>query len=290
MWLRRGLFYFDALTNNGSLRWTLVGRGGTPVNNRTLTTGSDILLNLRAGDYTLTVDGIGDATGAYQFRLSDLALVPTLGVGTPQSGTLNPGNETDLFQFTAAAGDKFFFDAQAVNGGSAGWRLADPYGNILFDTFFGNDVNVTVAQPGSYRLLLEGAIGNTASVGYTFNVQATGNTPPTPPTGAPLTLGTTVSDSIAVAGEQDPYLFTLAGPSLLYFDALTTNGNLNWTLAGPAGTAVNARPFSQSDGSFVSGNPVLNLPAGTYQLTVAGAGSARATTSSGCGTWPRPVP
>ena len=28
----------------------------------------------------------------------------------PVSGELNPGNETDLFRFNAAAGDKFNFD------------------------------------------------------------------------------------------------------------------------------------------------------------------------------------
>ncbi|MHB8861524.1 MAG: putative Ig domain-containing protein [Pirellulaceae bacterium] len=267
------LLYFDALTNNASLTWTLTGPAGTAVSNRAFNSGADTLLNLRAGDYTLTVDGTGDATGAYQFRLFELAQASALTPGTPQSGTLSPGNESDLYRFSAAAGDKFLFDAQTSSGGNAAWRLIGPYGNILFNTNLSNDVNtLTLSQPGSYTLLLEGAIGNTGSVSYTFNVQPQGNVPPPPLTGTPLTLGTTVSDSIDVAGEQDRYLFTLAAPSLLYFDALTNNGNLNWTLVGPAGTAVNNRPFNFSDGPTSSGNPVLNLVAGTYQLTVAASG------------------
>ena len=59
----------------------------------------------------------------------------------------------------------------------------------------------------------------------------------------------------------------------MYFDSLTNNSNLNWTLVGPAGTAVSNRSFSGSDGLNLSGNPVLNLVAGTYQLTVAASGS-----------------
>src|SRR4029079_18858521 len=111
------LLYFDALTNNASLAWTLTGPAGTPVSNQAFTGSSDRLLNLPAGDNTLTVDGTGDARGAYQFRLSDLAsaAVPTLSASNTQSGTLSPGNETDLYRLTAAAGDKFLFDAQTIS-------------------------------------------------------------------------------------------------------------------------------------------------------------------------------
>ena len=274
------LLYFDALSSNGSFKGdvlALTGPAGTVVNNLDFTATFPVL-NLIAGDYTLSVDGFGDFTGPYQFRLSDLAQATSLTPGTPQSGTLDPATETDLFQFTAAAGDQFFFDVQERSGASrARWRLVDPFGNILFNTDFNADVNtLTLAQPGSYTLLLEGFIFDAGSGSYTFNVQPMGNVPQPPLTGVPLALGTTVSDSIAVAGEQDQYLFTLANPSLLYFDSLTNNSNLNWSLVGPAGTAVNERSFTASDAGslFISINPVLNLVAGTYQLTVAASGSA----------------
>src|SRR5207248_1078137 len=127
---------------------------------------------------------------------------------------------------------------------NARWRLVDPFGNVLFNALFNSDVStLTLAQPGSYTLLLEGAMGDTGSGNYTINVQPMGNVPPTPLSGSPLALGTTVSDSIAVAGEQDRYIFMLSAPSLLYFDSLTNNGNLSWSLIGPAGTAVSNRSF-----------------------------------------------
>ena len=66
---------------------------------------------------------------------------------------------------------------------------------------------LTLAQPGTYTLLLEGATTfNTGTAGtYTINVQ------PAPINAAPLILGDRVNDAIGIAGEQDRYTFTLGG-------------------------------------------------------------------------------
>ena len=102
--------------------------------------------------------------------------------------------------------------------------------------------------------MVEGFVGDTTPGTYTVNVQ------PVTIATQPLTLGSTVSGSIAVTGEQDRYTFTLPQTSLVYFDSLT-NANFFWTLTGPAGTAVNNRQISSD-----AGQPVLNLPAGDYAL------------------------
>jgi hypothetical protein len=237
------------------------------------------ILNLSAGDYTLTIDAAGEATPAHAFRLFDLGAAGALPPGTPVSGELNPANESDVFQFTATAGDRFSFDLSArTNGGNSRWRLIDPYGNVLFNTSFNSTTSsdvatTTLTQAGNYALLIEGSLRDTVSGTYTFNVVPQGNVPQPPPTGAALVLGTTVSNAISVAGEQDRYILTLAQASLLYFDALTNNGNLNWTLVGPAGTAVNALGFTTSDSGSASGPSAINVAAGTYVLTVAASGT-----------------
>src|SRR5262249_16333239 len=124
--------YFDALSNSGLLGWTLTGPSGTLVSNRAFnaTDGSPFstnpVLNLPAGDYTVTIASATNATGGYQFRLLDVGAATPLTPGTPVSGTLSPANETDLYRFTAAAGDRFFFDVQARSGATgATWRLID---------------------------------------------------------------------------------------------------------------------------------------------------------------------
>src|SRR5262249_32365582 len=138
--------YFDSLTNNNRFAWMLTGPGGVVVSPRLFTQSDagDIstnpVLSLAAGGYTLTVDGFGDATGPYQFRLHDLAAATPVTPGTPVSGTLDPANETDLYRFTAAAGDRFFFRVQDRTGApGAHWRLIGPSGNIVFERSFDQD-------------------------------------------------------------------------------------------------------------------------------------------------------
>jgi small nuclear ribonucleoprotein (snRNP)-like protein/putative NADH-flavin reductase len=269
---------FDSFTNNSNINWSLVGPAGLFVDQRLFTSSDSFdgnpLLNLPAGNYTLTVDGVGDATGPYQFRLLDLASATAITPGTAISGTLDPATETDLYSFTAAAGDQFSFDEQtAIN--NANWRLVDPFNNILFSQSFNSDVNtLTLAQAGTYTIMLEGRRdAGAGSAAYMFNVQPIGNTPQLPFTGTALTLGSTVSDNISAAGEEDDYIFTLAGATRLYFDSLTNNGSIQWSLVGPAGTAVSNRSFPSSDANDI-GNPVISVPAGSYQLRVFGSGAA----------------
>src|SRR5262249_58508605 len=125
---------------------------------------------------TLTVDATGDQTGAYAFRLWDLAQATALAPGTPVSGSLSPANETDLYRFSANAGDRFLFDSQARTGApGASWRLIDPYGHQVFNRSFADTISsdigpLTLGPAGPYTLLLEGAVADTAAGTYTFNV------------------------------------------------------------------------------------------------------------------------
>src|SRR5205823_11859852 len=182
----------------------------------------------------------------HAFRLWALAQATALTPGTPVSGSLSPATETDLYRFTAAAGDRFYFDLTARTGGGPGfsfWRLVDPYGNNLFSKSFAgpsfSDVDVlTLAQSGAYTLLVEGEIRDTAPGNYTFNVQ------PAPIRAAALALGDVVSGAITTAGAQDQYTFTLPGPGRLYFDSLSNSDIVNWTLTGPAGKAARGGTFA----------------------------------------------
>ncbi len=194
--------------------------------------------------------------------------------GTNVTGTLSPARETDLYRFTASAGDQFFFDGLSLSGGEAYWRLIDPFGKLVFDrTAFPTDVGVlTLEIPGTYTLLIEGRVTATGEASYSFNVDPRGNVPlAPPPAGTPLALGTTTTAAISVAGEQDRYSFTLGADTRVCFDSLTNNNNLVWTLTGPQGVIVLSRGFASSDSSAVAS--ILDLGAGDYALTVSGIGS-----------------
>src|SRR5688572_3929746 len=69
----------DSLTNNSNFNWTLTGPRGTEVSARSFANtdsadqSGNTVLDLLKGDYTLSIDAQGDATGAYGFRIIDLA-------------------------------------------------------------------------------------------------------------------------------------------------------------------------------------------------------------------------
>src|SRR5262249_4408980 len=126
-------------TDGSQTRWTLTGPRGDEVTNRTFSASdaanfgfTNSVLDLPAGSYTLTVDGVGDQVGPSSFRLLNLSSGTAFAPGTPQTGTLtNGGRETDLYQFTTAAPNQmFFFDVQAIGNvtSQVDWRVIGPFG------------------------------------------------------------------------------------------------------------------------------------------------------------------
>jgi len=183
-----GQLLFDSLQNTTSVTWSLSGPAGAVVTNQTLANAdgpnvANPALSVPAGSYVLTVRGLNaTSTGAYSFRLSNLldpaasTLITPTAVGTPAtvtSGTLSPGNETDVFRFVATPNSQFFFDSRSVTGGGANWRLIDAFGNVVFQsTNAATDVDtLTLSAGGTYFLLIEGVVGNAGAVSYSFALQ-----------------------------------------------------------------------------------------------------------------------
>lgn len=228
----RGRFYFDALTNVNTLKWSLEGPAGLLVDNRGFNAsdaGSASVLSLVAGFYRLTVDADTSAKPNYSFRFVNLASAALITPGTVVSNHLAPGNETDFFQFTANAGDRFLFDRLFMTPGqNVWWRLIDPYDNEVFSTPVNDVGTVTQRVSGTYTLLVEGYVGNIGPVTNSFNVVPQGNTPPTPFTGTPLAIGSIASGSLTNA-QTNAYTFSLAADARLAFDTLTNSPNVQLT-------------------------------------------------------------
>ena len=132
---------FDAL-NASDFGWTLTGPLGDVVAGRRFDGsdaggfGSPTVLDLIAGDWTLTIDPPTDATGLYAFRLLDLATaipVTQQAAADPAvTGHLDAAAATQLYAFDAVEGDRVFFDLRSQSGGTVYWRLIDPAGRQLF--------------------------------------------------------------------------------------------------------------------------------------------------------------
>ncbi|HMC71614.1 MAG TPA: hypothetical protein VKJ07_20820, partial [Mycobacteriales bacterium] len=158
-----------------------------------------------------------------------------------------------------SAGQRFFFDTQQIANGDTAWRLLNPYGDQVFLTGAGSDVDVqTLSLTGTYTLLVEGRRYNAPANSYRFNVQ------PVTDDLAAIQIGARIDGAIAHPGEMDRYTFTLAQRTRLYFDALT-DSQVFWTLTGPTGTVVAGRNLRTSDSA--DNYPLLDLVTGNYTLT-----------------------
>ncbi len=260
---------FDSRTNVYQIFWSLDGPFGQVVP-RSSFRDSDYaanatVLSLPPGDYALSVTGNSSYAGGYAFRLFDFASASPISPGTDVAGTLTPANATTGHRLSISAGERLFFKSPGGFPGSPMWRLADPNGEIVFSTYLNNDQGpFSFTVPGTYTLLIEGGIYDTAPVNYSFVVL------PVTDGSQALVLGTTVSGNIGQPGQIQRYTFSLAQPARVYFDSLTNQVQVNWTLDGPAGREVDRRNFRDCDGD--RGFSFLDLAAGEYTLAVAANG------------------
>jgi hypothetical protein len=260
----RTLFYFDALTNDGNIRWDLRGPRGVEVTNQRFTSSdsfntNDPVQEFIAGDYQLDIYAPSGTPGEYSFRVVDLESANSITPGTAFSGELGPGNETELYRFDAVAGERFLFDIEiASDTNGSEYKLVDPFGQTVFISNRLNDEDgVNIPRDGTYTLLVEGGIGNAGPDSYTMNIV------PIVRTDSPLTFGSTTSEDIAVAGRELLFEFTADEESLLYFTPIETSNRITWTLSGPEMTYVDGKRFDQ-------GVEFARIPAGDYSLNIDG--------------------
>ena len=210
-----------------------------------------------------------DQTGRYNFRLLNVTQATAITPGTPTAVTLQPGNGTSLYKFTATAGERVYFDQTAFNG-SVYVRVLDPTGRDLYGAVYAGSLPnfgvQTLGLAGTYTIVVDADVYSDPNISQiTLNVQ------PVVDKSAALTLGTAVTGSIDTAGQSANYTFTLAAAKRVIFDSLTNDGNMVWTLTGPQGVVISSRSFTQSD-SYDRGGIEIALPAGAYTLTVQGNG------------------
>jgi len=264
--------YLDALSADSyNIEWSLSGPNGQYWGGQGLRYGVDnpgaygAVLTLPAGSYTIKVDGVNAATGAYSFRVLDLTTAVDYVPGTVIASSLNPQGDTALYRFSVSAGQKLFLDD--ISGGKQ-YRLIGPAGQQVFGNFSGDRDDLVLPVSGTYVVMVEGAGNSAGPAPYSFNLRPRVNPD------EPMSIGATVSAAIPGAGDATSYSFTLASPVTVVFDALRSAGSigangayyLNWTLTGPNGQVAGNR-FQYSDSGFVSTSPLITLAPGSYTLT-----------------------
>lgn len=266
----RTRFYLDSLISSGSTRYDLDGPSGRVVNDLTLATLEPFfdVPELLPGDYTLTIQGVGDAVRDYRFRLLDFEDAPDLEVDAPNPVDLNPASSTRAFRVSGVAGDvwEFKLDEPRTGGPKTTWRLIDPFGRLLaggprtdIDTAL-RDVALPV--DGEYWLLIEGDLGGSASsTSFVVRGAPIGHVTPEPFGGNPLAFGDRIAGTVSTPDETDRFTFSLDRETLFFLDSRTTDTVVQWSLTGRQGVLFSRASLSSRDFFEV-------LPAGDYQISV----------------------
>ncbi len=262
--------FFDSFDASSGIRFKLASPGGAEFSNNTwnaangnanwnaANTDWPPATLTESGTYRLIVDGNNNATGNYNFRLSDLTTAASLIVGTPTPGTLDPGNEVELYKFTGTAGQRLNFDAAVPFGNSADWILYGPNNQPLpSSSGTGSDFNLMLPTTGQYVLAVRGR--SSTPVNYSFTA-----TDVTPASVATTGLGSVQSGNIAAA-QVFTDTFTASAGTRIYLDSQDSDSDpVDVKLFNPDGSLI-----ININASYDWGHYQL-LQTGTYTVRVQG--------------------
>ncbi len=258
--------YFDGLTSDDvfGIDKRILDPLGQQVASNNAT--DDVMLRVETtGTYRIEIFGqsVG-VVGAYSFELEDVSIAAAMPLDVVQSIALSNGLDTQLFSFTAAAGDRLFFDTTASSGPATGTlRLWGPDVREVDSRNFGTDFETVINTAGTYIVQVQGRNANGAA-SISFNII----TPQTVTT--TLNLGDIIIGSISEIGEQDVFTFTGTKGQELYLDGLGGTANFSFDIF----TELNRSVFSGNLISSGSDAGLFALPMdGTYRIVIDGAGA-----------------
>lgn len=270
--------YFDLLEGpQVGQRWRLTTPEGVEVFNSFFISDEGAVTLEKNGGYTLTVGADGnDVTGTYRFQLwrvpppqvfpISIDQVVSNGVPAVGAGNIETPGAQDTYTFTAAAGQRVYFDLiQGVQVGQR-WRLADPDGTEVFNGLFIRDEGTVVLEKAGTHAL---TIGNDRADVTGDYVLRLWNIPAAQT--FPIQIGDIVSDGVPAAGAgniespgaHDVYTFTAQAGQHVDFDLISgIEAGQIWELTDDAGVTVFSR-------SFISdATDVVLEKGGVYTLTV----------------------
>jgi len=204
------------------------------------------------------------------------AIGSTVSNGVPGvgAGNIEATGATDLYTFTAAAGQKVYFDEISGNCFSTvHWKCVDSDNAVIFDEQLGGlctDVGErTLLKGGNYTIIVSGDNGSTGT--YQFSIL------PVFRDEFSIMIGSVVSNgapgpgagNIEAAGATDVYTFSATPGQKVYFDEQSGNcfSAIHWKCADSDGILI----FNEQLGGLCTDAGAKTLQrGGTYTITVSG--------------------
>ncbi len=254
--------YYDGISGQSGINTRLISPSGERVlSSRNSASNRQPFTLVETGTYQLIVDGSNGTTGDYSFQLLDTASATDLTLDSTISGSLEPGTKSDIYKFTAEAGQQLSFENKGTATGGF-YRLYSGANQLITSRSLRSNFDLTLPGDGVYFLVLEGSSNDT--VNYRFQIVKGTLDDTGEPVGTALTLGETVSSNIGEAEEQDTYIFTGTAGQTLYYDGISGDSQIDTRLISPSGVQL----FNNNTSS--NRQPFTLLESGTYQLIVDG--------------------
>lgn len=209
----------------------------------------------------------------------------SVGYGTQITCDTSPADDSDLYRFSAVAGDRILAEAVFVSGISSYHpfiQLIAPDGTILGSTWGPARLDLIVHQTGTFTAVVS-SLSGVADGQYDFMVSCVAGSclpapppPPAPPPGADIAcedeptdffpgFGTRVTCDISPADDTDIYRFSAGAGDRVLAEAVLLDGPANFhphiELIAPDGTILGS----------TWGPARLDLPlpqAGTYTVVI----------------------
>jgi subtilase family serine protease len=189
----------------------------------------DQMLLAPAGDYQANIRTDGRNTNQFSFRIVNLDTAPLFTPGSEVSRAFNTAYGTEVFRFSAQAGEQFYYDALGASGFSSRpyMRLFADDGRRIFDEWADIDRSVfTAPLTGTYYLVIN-SFGSQPGIVPSIRFKLLPVVPSTPD---PL-FETATSPDLVVS------VLTATPPSLRSGETVT----VNWTVRNSGGArATNA--------------------------------------------------
>jgi hypothetical protein len=173
------------------------------------------------------------------------------GVPAPGAGVITDITETDLYTFSATAGQLVFLEEISVAPTFKGWlqwEVRAPSGAFVSGSYFDgkSDGRRTLPETGAYTIKFKTGSNNPEHIGaYSFRAR------PVPPDQSfNIQIGDSISNgvpaegagNIEVPGAQDVYQFDAVAGQSAFFEELSVAGAfkgwLEWQLKAPSGLSV----------------------------------------------------
>ncbi|BAY84562.1 YD repeat protein [Calothrix parasitica NIES-267] len=167
--------FFNALSNTGSLSWTLLGPTNASLGSSFFSQNFSATLPADA-TYTLLIDSNSDTNVDFSFEIvTPQKETQSFNYNEVVTGTISEPGETDIYQFTGVAGQQIWFDGIESTDSDIEVALVSPSGDRIFQRL---DINqdsstlFTLAESGEYSLVINNdtVLSRSVTGNYSFQV------------------------------------------------------------------------------------------------------------------------